>query len=529
MPSHLIVVDKAKDFRWPDPGGRVVTAEAYLAQAGLPAHGRVINLCRDLTYLGTGYYVSLLAEARGERVVPEASAFAATGHREFQDEHAAVLDQLLGRLLARIPDLPADAGFSLDVYFGETDDPRFRELGQRAFERLRCPLLRITVAPGKPPHPGRHVAAVEALDPREVPAEHDGFFLRSLDAYVQRRWQRPRSVSTRFDLAVLRDPDDPLPPSRPKTLERLAEVGRSMGVEVVPITRKDFSRLTQFDGLFIRETTSVPSHTFRFARKAERAGMPVIDDPASIVRCTNKVFLAELLQGNGVATPNTRFVTRRSLDALNAERNFPVVVKIPDGAFSIGVEKADSPRALHEIAGRMLKRSEIILLQDFVPTAFDWRIGVLDGTPLFAARYYMCKRHWQILKHAADGSHDEGATRAEALEDVPDAVLDTALRAARLVGSGLYGVDLKETPDGVFVMEVNDNPNIDVGLEDAALGDALYRRLLEYFLRRAEALRPRSEAARGTRRPDEETARALAANAAWRQALAASTGMRRWR
>lgn len=519
MPSHLIVVDKMKDFRWPDPAGRVVTAEAYLAQAELPAHGRVINLCRDHAYLGTGYYVSLLAEARGERVVPEASAFAETGRRQFQDGHAEVLD----RLLARVSGPAGDTGFDLDIYFGETDDPRFRELGQRAFERLRCPLLRIRIAPDL------HIAAVEVLGPRDVPAERDGLFLRSLDTYTQRRRQRPRAASTRFDLAVLRDPDDPLPPSKPKTIERLAEVGRAVGVEVVPISRKDFSRLTQFDGLFIRETTSVPSHTFRFARKAERAGMPVIDDPASIVRCTNKVFLAELLHGNGVPTPNTRFVTRRSQEALDAERTFPVVVKIPDGAFSIGVEKADDPRQLREIAGRMLKRSEIILLQDFVPTAFDWRIGVLDGAPLFAARYYMCKRHWQILKHAADGSHDEGATRAVALEDVPAAVLDAALRAARLVGNGLYGVDLKETPNGVFVMEVNDNPNIDVGMEDAALGDVLYSRLLEVFLRRAETLRPRTAPARGRNRPDDETARALAANAAWRQALAASAGMRRWR
>ena len=116
-------------------------------------------------------------------------------------------------------------------------------------------------------------------------------------------------------------------------------------------------------------------------------------------------------------------------------------------------------------------RSEIILVQEFIPTEFDWRIGVLDGEPLFAARYFMCGDHWQILKHGADGSYDEGPTQAVAIEDAPPEVAETATRAARLVGRGLYGVDLKQTPHGVLVMEVNDNPNIDVGLEDVAVGD----------------------------------------------------------
>ena len=134
----------------------------------------------------------------------------------------------------------------------------------------------------------------------------------------------------------------------------------------------------------------------------------------------------------------------------------------------------------------MLPQSAVLLIQDFVPTTFDWRIGVLDREPLFAARYHMCDHHWQILKHADDGSYEEGRTEAIEIGDVPVNVLDTALRAANLIGDGLYGVNLKQTGETVHVMEINDNPNIDVGLEDAALGDELYRRLLRSFLRRAE-------------------------------------------
>src|ERR1700730_10356932 len=55
----------------------------------------------------------------------------------------------------------------------------------------------------------------------------------------------------------------------------------------------------------LTEATSIDDHTYRFARRAWQEGMPVIDDPISMIRCTNKVFLVELLGHNQVATPPT--------------------------------------------------------------------------------------------------------------------------------------------------------------------------------------------------------------------------------
>jgi glutathione synthase/RimK-type ligase-like ATP-grasp enzyme len=98
----------------------------------------------------------------------------------------------------------------------------------------------------------------------------------------------------------------------------------------------------------------------------------------------------------------------------------------------------------------------------------------------------MVRDHWQVIKHAGDGQHAEGRTDAVALADTPREVLDTATRAARLIGDGFYGVDLKQTAAGVFVIEVNDNPNLDLGAEDKVLGDEVYRRLLGHLLARFE-------------------------------------------
>ena len=57
---------------------------------------------------------------------------------------------------------------------------------------------------------------------------------------------------------------------------------------------------------------------------------------------------------------------------------------------------------------------------------------------------------------------------------------------ARCIGDGLYGVDLKETPDGVVVIEVNDNPNLEHGVEDAAEKDAVWMKLTQWFIDRLE-------------------------------------------
>ena len=64
--------------------------------------------------------------------------------------------------------------------------------------------------------------------------------------------------------------------------------------------------------------------------------------------------------------------------------------------------------------------------------------------------------------------------------------VDTAVRAARLIGRGLYGVDIKSNERGVFVIEVNDNPTLVHEVEDAAERDEVWRRLAGWFLKRLQ-------------------------------------------
>lgn len=75
--------------------------------------------------------------------------------------------------------------------------------------------------------------------------------------------------------------------------------------------------------------------------------------------------------------------------------------------------------------------------------------------------------------------------RAERFEDVQGSVIIGTF----LSGDGLYGVDLKQIGEEVKVIEVNDNPNLDAGVEDAVDDGTLYRTLARFFRERIESAR----------------------------------------
>jgi glutathione synthase/RimK-type ligase-like ATP-grasp enzyme len=99
----------------------------------------------------------------------------------------------------------------------------------------------------------------------------------------------------------------------------------------------------------------------------------------------------------------------------------------------------------------------------------------------------MARGDWRIATTDPSGRRRYGRVEALAFEAVPTAVVELAERAAGLIGDGLYGVDLKEVDGRPLVIEINDNPNLDAGFEDAVLGDELYLAVMRYFLARLEA------------------------------------------
>lgn len=170
-----------------------------------------------------------------------------------------------------------------------------------------------------------------------------------------------------------------------------------------------------------------------------------------------------------------------SFDEISNKLGIPFILKIPDGSFSHGIKKISNKEDMEAAFSMLFEKSAILLAQEYIPTEFDWRIGVLNGEPLFACKYYMAKGHWQIYLHNDNGKSKEGLADTIPIYKVPPQVLKTALKATSLIGKGLYGVDIKFINNKAVVIEVNDNPSIDHGLEDAILGDELYYRIINYF------------------------------------------------
>ncbi len=482
MAEHIVVVEQLGDWKEDFPQSRVVTAKDYLASDEFlrARNCKVTNLCRSYGYLSVGYYVSLLAEARRHRVVPSIRTLSELSRKSIYSLDVSELDALVHRSLRH----STVRVFEELIYFGRGEHSDLDELARQIYEMFPCPLLRVEF---KLQGEKWRITRIRPYWLNALSPLQHGPFVQALERHLSKRWRSRRTRrDARYDLAILHNPNERLPPSGKKALSNFIRVGRTLGLDVELIEKKDYSRLAEYDALFIRETTGIDHYTYRFARKAESEGMVVIDDPDSILKCTNKVYLAELLRANRVPTPRTVIVQEDGLKHLSKEIPFPIVLKIPDGSFSRGVFKVNNIEELKDIGGRLLKESDLILAQEFMYTEFDWRIGILNGTPIYACQYFMSKKHWQIVNHKKGGRISEGGFATLPIEDAPPQVVRVALKAANLIGRGLYGVDVKQTGKGVCVIEVNDNPNLDAGVEDAVLKDELYQLILTEFIRRLE-------------------------------------------
>jgi glutathione synthase/RimK-type ligase-like ATP-grasp enzyme len=201
----------------------------------------------------------------------------------------------------------------------------------------------------------------------------------------------------------------------------------------------------------------------------------------------------EIFKREGVPRPKTFIVSEENISAIPEHFVFPVIVKIPDGSFSRGVVKVADPGELEKVAKEYFKHSDFILAQEFMPTEFDWRIGIFNNKPLFACKYFMSRNHWQVINHGREGKEAEGAHKTYDIREVEPFIVNTALKAAKLIGDGLYGVDIKVIGNKPFVVEVNDNPNIDTGVEDGVLKDSLYSVIMDEFANRIDRLKMRKE------------------------------------
>lgn len=283
-----------------------------------------------------------------------------------------------------------------------------------------------------------------------------------------------------------------------ESLLRFKTVAEDRGHEVSYIFRRELRRIPRYDAVLIRAYTDPQNSAYVASRTAEMHGIPVIDDSHSIRVCCDKVHMYRRLMARGVPIPRTEFLARGDVTAARGAEALArfgpqVILKAPHSSFSSHVEKVRTPEEFEAVGTRFLHRSDRIVVQEFVQTEFDWRVGVLAGRPLFVCRYVIPDETFKIQAVV------NGQTRYCRVEPVPLAaappdVVRTAVAAADAIGDGLYGVDLKQTASGVVVIEVNDNPTINAEQEDRDAPD-VYERIVRHLLEeRRPAGRPAAAA-----------------------------------
>jgi glutathione synthase/RimK-type ligase-like ATP-grasp enzyme len=483
MYKTLVVVDN-EDLLLEGSQLPAITFEQYLADYPKinEPRTRIINLCDTEHYLSRGYYCSLLAEARQHKVLPSVSTI-----NDLRDLNANPSAELALALSARLVDFKAlDEPQDMLVFFGWVEHEGWSKLARRIYEQYPAPILSLQVS--------RDINGLHLQVRRFAFAQLDDAqreqFLQRLERFTQSVWRNPPSrKQPRWDMAILVDPQEAYPPSDKDAIKRFIKAAQKHGINAEIITARQFDTIAQYDALFIRETTAIDHHTYRMARKAEQEGLVVIDDPTSILRCCNKVFLHDAFSYNRVPSPKTRVAISSSdtaLDDIEAQFDYPLVLKMPEGAFSKGVFRANDRQELKLKLQELLQDTALVLVQEYLYTDFDWRIGVLNGRAIYACRYHMARNHWQIYNHEAKKRFTSGGFETLPTFEVPTIVLDAAVKACAIIGNGLYGVDVKQKDKQVYVIEVNDNPSIDHKVEDIYLGKELYMLIMAEFARRLE-------------------------------------------
>ncbi|MEJ7643840.1 MAG: RimK family protein [Chryseolinea sp.] len=479
MPK-LIIVENPDNWKFNLEDVEVITPSKYISgddyqdSAGL----KVINLCKSYQYQSMGYYVSLLAEARKHKVLPGVSTIQDLRFPSILREDSQDFDDLIQSSFKHVTTDKVE----FDIYFGITQEDSLNKLAKQLFQYIQAPCLIATFTKRSK----WVLQSIKPLSLGEVPDEDKTLLRMAVERYLLRK-REVRPDRKKYDMAILIDPDDKNPPSNEKAIQKFIKAGDQAGFNVEVITREDFDELIQYDALFIRETTFVNHHTFRFAKKAQSLGVCVIDDPESILKCTNKVYLNELLTSNKVLTPKSYVVSKENYKTLSEKLPYPFILKQPDGAFSKGVFKIKDEEDYKQKSKTMFETSELLIAQEFLPTEFDWRVGIIDGKPLYVCKYFMAAEHWQIVNWNGKKQEQEGEVETMAVDQAPAGLIRTALKATALIGKSLYGVDLKEVDGKFYVIEINDNPNIDAGMEDKILKDKLYSTIMEVFLNKIKA------------------------------------------
>lgn len=219
--------------------------------------------------------------------------------------------------------------------------------------------------------------------------------------------------------------------------------------------------LTGFDAIIPRIGASITFYGTAVVRQFEMMGVYSINESVAISRSRDKLRSLQLLARKGIGLPVTGFAhsTKYTKDLIDLAGGAPLVIKLLEGTQGIGVVLTETDKAAESVieAFRGLKAN--ILVQEFIKEAggADLRCFVIGDKVVAAMKRQGGEGEFRSNLHRGGNASVVRLTPQERL---------TAVRAAKIMGLNVAGVDLLRSNHGPVIMEVNSSPGLE-GIEKA--------------------------------------------------------------
>jgi ribosomal protein S6--L-glutamate ligase len=214
-------------------------------------------------------------------------------------------------------------------------------------------------------------------------------------------------------------------------------------------------------------------------RQFEMMGVYPLNESVAITRARDKLRALQLLARKGIGLPVTGFAHSPDdvQDLIKMVGGAPMVIKLLEGTQGIGVVLAETQKAGESVIEAFMGLRANILVQEFIKEAggADIRCFVI-GEKVVAS----------MMRKAKEGEFRSNLHRggsAELVRITPEE-RSTAVRAARIMGLNVAGVDILRSHHGPVVMEVNSSPGLE-GIE-AATGKDIASMMIEFIEKNAK-------------------------------------------
>ena len=215
------------------------------------------------------------------------------------------------------------------------------------------------------------------------------------------------------------------------------------------------------DAVIPRIGASVTAYGTAVLRQFEMMNVVSLNESVAISRSRDKLRSMQLLSRKGIGMPVTGYAHKPDdiKDVIKMVGGAPLVIKLLQGTQGIGVVLAETQKAAESVIEGFMGIKADILIQEFIKEAggSDIRCFVIDGKVVAAMKRQGAPGEFRSNLHRGGSS---------SLIKITPEERSTAVRAARIMGLNVAGVDLLRSNHGPVVMEVNSSPGLE-GIEGA--------------------------------------------------------------